>query len=54
MGFTDLMLHAHFIGNGIFAIGIITDQYKGAHTPGDRLNPLRERLDIFGRERINR
>ena len=54
MCFTDLVLHAHLIGDRIFAIGIIADQHLSAHTRGNRLNPGFECLAIFGAERINR
>jgi hypothetical protein len=40
MRFTDLVLHAHFIRDGLEPIGIIGDQYLGSHTLGDRFNPL--------------
>ena len=53
MRFTDLMLHAHLIGDRIFAIGIIGDQHRGSHTLGNRLNPLFERLAIFRGQRID-
>ena len=53
MCFTDLMLHAHLIGDRLEAIGIIAHQDSGSHTLGDGLNPLFERLGIFSWQRIN-
>ncbi len=53
MCFTDLMLHTHLISDRIFAIGIIGDQHSRSHTLGDRLDPLGERLTLFGCQRID-
>jgi hypothetical protein len=54
MGFTDLMLHTHLIGDRFEAIGIIGDQYLGSHTLSNRQSLVLQRLDIFGCQRINR
>jgi hypothetical protein len=47
MRFTDLVLHAHLISNGLEAIGIIGHQHLGSHTLSNGLDPLGERLAIF-------
>jgi len=47
------MLQAYLISHRLEDVGIISDQDLGIHALGNRLNPLFERLDIFGWQRIN-
>ncbi len=53
MLFTDLMLHTHLVSYGLEPIGIRASQHLRSHTLGNWLNPLFERLALFGGEPID-
>ena len=49
MRFAHLVLHAHLISDRLEAIGIIGDKNLSVNTPGNRLNPRFEGLNILRR-----